>query len=1847
MKCQNAFIKHSINLFIFFLSVSILIISCKSEIDKKRGYSLETAKMVSQAPPAIIASDQNITVIFVADMVKKSQVGVNLKKDVFSFSPSIDGITVWQDQRTLIFNPNENLSLRSKYTGTLNLNALFPEYKDKNLEDLPIAFEVAGREIEKFDSDLKLKMENDPKFLFLEGKVTFTEPVDFSRVEKSSSLYLENKRLVIKWSEGENKKQYNFITDAFARTKESQSLKFKIKKELLEISYDMEKTIKIPSLIDLTVTDIIRGEEGTQPDLKIEFSDELNNEQDIRGFISIKPDLDIKLNKMGNTILVSAAFDFGETYTLTIKPGIRSRWATTLTKEFSEEIQFDDMLPEMKFTNAGVFLPSNNKKKIAFLTVNVRKVKLTVQKVFESNLGQFLQMESLDGSADRRDEFSYQINRVGIEVAKQDLNIGEKKNEWLQHEIDLHRLIPEGEKGLFLIEIGFNREDMIYDTSEENMRYRRRGRGDYDYYNDPSSGGYIWRHGRIYKPIIISDIGLIYKKGSSEHHVYATNLLNTAPLSGVHVRLITYQHQLIAENYTDGEGIAVFPNIKENVFYVEAEKDGQRSVVTPNEMGWNLSTFDTGGDAEAETGVRAFIYADRGVHRPGDTVYLSAIVRNEDDTFPKDHPVSLEVKNPKNQIIFQQTNRKGTDGFYTFHVTTDANDLTGNYTAILTAGSKKFYHTLHIETVVPERLKINLETPKQNLFYTDKTLEVKMNSIYLFGNPAASLDAEITVSLSSVEKSFKKYSDYIFSDQTSRFERITSSIFKGQLDAQGNVTRHWTLPDFSNVPGAIRAIIKGEVWEKGGRSSKNQISVNIDPYPNYVGIKRPKVKWGYLQTGQEYEAPVILLSPEGREVAGRTLQYRIYRSRYYWWWEYDSRDEYRLRYKKDRNTQIVDKGTIVSGTTPVLLKFKPEERGEYLIEVQENGKGGHTAAFFIHAYAWGQSPAMGKDAGILAIKTDKEKYNPGDKAIISFPTPQNSTILFTIEQGNKVFESKWYESGKEEYEKSIEILVTKEMLPNVYASVAVIQAHDQTANDRPIRMYGIVPINVEEASTHQELQIKMPDELNPEKEFEVEIQTSDKRETQLTVAVVDEGLLSLTQFKTPDPWKAFFKKQRLGVTTYDLFSHVIGVNKGDIFKTFSIGGGLAEAEDYREDQLDQQKAKRFKAVVMFEGPVMTDSKGRVKVKFKMPNYIGAVRVMVVCANKNQYGHAEKIVPVKTDLMVMPTLPRIIGPNDKIKLPVTVFALIDNIGDVQIHLQLEGPLTNIGEITRQLSFTKAGEHDVQFDVVAKAAVGVAKVKIEAISSKMTAKYETEISVRSSSPRISETLSETVEKGDQIKITVPNKGLEGSNRAIISIQRRPNLKLTRRLYWLIRYPYGCIEQTVSSVFPQLYLPEFIPNEWGAKRDISRNINAAIDRLKRFQLSSGGFAYWPGGRDASEWGTSYAGHFLIEAKKLGYNVPDDMYNNWLRFQKAKVSRSKYSIMAQVYLNYTLALAGESRIGGMNLLRENEFKKMSDTHKWLLAAGYQLSGAQSAAAQVLAAAGLNVTEYQEFANTYGSTLRDKSIILEQLIIFERWNEANKLAEEIATVLSSNTWYSTQTTAFMLMALGKYFKAIEAEEGEKPNMVGTIILPNGKEIDFETGDINYQIDIEEDFGKEVQVRLDNKSTVKRAFAIVDWSGLPLEYLGEDEEQNLKLSVEWLDEDGMKIDPTDVRQGQTFWGHFRVNKLPGYRSNIEEIALVQILPSGWEIDNTRLSGEARSAWMRKWQIGREEYLDIRDDRIMWFFDLPAYGDGYDFVVKINTVTAGEFTLPPTLVEAMYNNSYRAIKAGKKIIVRER
>ncbi len=390
----------------------------------------------------------------------------------------------------------------------------------------------------------------------------------------------------------------------------------------------------------------------------------------------------------------------------------------------------------------------------------------------------------------------------------------------------------------------------------------------------------------------------------------------------------------------------------------------------------------------------------------------------------------------------------------------------------------------------------------------------------------------------------------------------------------------------------------------------------------------------------------------------------------------------------------------------------------------------------------------------------------------------------------------------------------------------------------------------------------MADELETGNPFEVEIQTTNKQQAQFTIAVVDEGLLQLTNFQTPDPWDFFYSKERLGVLTYDLYGHVIGANKGDIFKTFSIGGGLVEMRAMAPED-EEKTAKRFKAVSMFEGPLQTNSNGYAKVSFDMPDYIGAVRVMVVGANSTRYGKKEKTVPVTSDLMVMPTLPRVIGPADQIKVPVTVFAMKENLGQTVVSISVEGPITVVGPSEHKMNFSKPDDEDVSFTLKAKNAIGISKIKIRAKSVKANTEYNTELQVRASSVEEYINTEKQVKPGQKITVNIPGQGIEGSNNAVLTIRRTKDLNFGERLYRLIRYPYGCLEQTTSSVFPQLYLEKFIPKSTLARQDIEDNINNGIKRINRFRLASGAFSYWPGSINASQWSTNYAGHFLIEAK------------------------------------------------------------------------------------------------------------------------------------------------------------------------------------------------------------------------------------------------------------------------------------------------------------------------------------------------------------------------------------------------
>lgn len=1806
---------------VLFVLPIVLFFSCKPKTKEVSAlteavFSEEVAQFVNYVTSGNILPGQELRIEFVDDQITEDLVGTEAEDDIMKISPKLPGKLVWGSTRKLSFKPTEKWDMRQYYEVEINLGKLSEELASSELK---FGFYVEGQEIEQFRGDVVLKNRNDPKVLKYIGKIAFKLPIEEDDLKKGFEIKKGGKQLKFTLKNTGDNKVYTFESSDIGRGSKSVNYNVKVSKAKLGLEDDYTDNFEVTPVQKMLVKQVTTEEKGRHPRIRVLFSDDLDTEQDINALFSVDPEVKLKVMKSGNTVILDGAFKYGNSYKLKIKPGINSRWATKLERTSNHQLTFSDLEPKIEFASDGIIMPTSNKNKLQFMSSNVERVHIQVKKVFYNKISDFIRSEEISGAKDRKNGFTRNYGgQIGVILLNKTLEIGDTKNEWLLNEIDLSSIIDDNSEGLYLVRLNFNPRDMLVAASEDELDY-------------------IADNGSVYKPLVVSNLGITAKKEGDDYHVFVTDLISSNPVSGATVKLYRYWDSEYASGTTNSSGHVELDS-DYGVRFISAEKNGQVSYLKLDNMQWNTSGFDISGHSGSYSGQRSFVYTERGVYRPGDEINLSVIVRNGNNTFPDNHPAQLTLYNPDNQNVLKLVNNTAKNGFYTFKFKTKDTDPTGNWEARISAGSNNIYHTIKIETVVPFKLKVRMESDSKKITTRDNKFDLNVRSNYLFGTPAAGLRYDTEVEVRARRVSFPKYQNFDFNNKYTSFSGYNRKISEGELDSSGVAKVSWILPQFEEVSSGLTARFITTVYEKGGRQNTNRISVPIDNYDHYVGVEKPSYWYHYVTTNEESSLQVVCLDAKGTPKSGKKLLYRIYRNNSHWWYHYNSRSEYQRRYKTDNNTTLVKEGSINSGTKPVNLKFTPREDGDYMIEIQEGGYEGHKVTQFVYAYAWGSVPSGDQNAGTLIMKADKAKYNLGDVATVSFPAPKEGSILYTLECENEILDWKWVkpnvEPGKD---MQLKIPITEEMVPNAYLTLSVIQPHAQTQNDRPMRMFGILPIYAEDPSTRRDIEIIAPKELKPNKPFSVTVQTKDQRPAQFTIAVVDEGLLDLTGFRTPNPWRNFFKKLRLNVPTYDLFSQIIGVNKGDIFKAFSIGGGM---DDFRSQQLNPRKSKRrFKPVSMFKGPISTDNSGKATVKFDMPDYNGSVRIMVVAAREHSYGHAEKTVPVRTDLMVQPSIPRVLGPNEEFTIPVSVFAMKDNVGKVKVNLKLSGPLQVVNSSSKEVNFTRATDKEVLFRVKTKNAVGQAKIQVTASSAKVSATSKTDISVRPSSPRQYETQSKKISRGANASYQVPNKGIAGTNTANISVQLFPNLNFDHRLNWLIRYPYGCVEQTTSSVFPQLYLKTFVKDERDEHQRIDKNIDAGIDRLLRFQTPSGGMAYWPGNDQVSHWSSIYVAHFLTEAKEQGYFVPAGFYDNLISYLKRRSRYGNGGNFERVYRVYVLSRTDENINSELNSLRQDKFDDMSDVQKHMLAAAYYNSGKQETATEILEHANKEYQEYDDFTNHFGSIYRDMGAVLSCLVDMEEKEEARLVAEELARHISSKDWYSTHSLSYMLLSLGRYFNMIGLGELDSQGISGYYLV-DGKKVPF--GPIHsFKAQINSAVGKELKVFVDGASKSELAYVDVSWSGVPTMDDRPAKAQRLDLSVEWYNEHGNQINPEVSSQATTLYGHFKVSKKASIRY-IKELALVQILPSGWEIENMRLSGDQLPEWTSSWNLNQEDYLDIRDDRIMWFFDLG--NKPLDFVVKVNVITQGNYYMPPTICEAMYNNNYSALVPGRKVRV---
>lgn len=804
------------------------------------------------------------------------------------------------------------------------------------------------------------------------------------------------------------------------------------------------------------------------------------------------------------------------------------------------------------------------------------------------------------------------------------------------------------------------------------------------------------------------------------------------------------------------------------------------------------------------------------------------------------------------------------------------------------------------------------------------------------------------------------------------------------------------------------------------------------------------------------------------------------------------------------------------------------------------------------------------------------------------------------------------------------------MMPNVFVHVTLVQPHAQTENDLPIRLYGMTPIKVEDPATILKPLITMANELKTDEASVIKVSEATRKPMTYTLAIVDEGLLDLTRFKTPDPYSTFYAREALGVKTWDMYDFVMGAFGMQMNRILSIGG-----DEGINKKSGGNKANRFKPVVKFIGPFHLKAGETASHTIKIENYVGSVRVMLVAGYDGAYGFAEKAVPVKKPLMVLATLPRVLGPGETVKLPVTIFALEKNIRSVNVQVQSNALIQVMGPATKTISFAKPGDEVIEFDVKVKSLLGIGKIKVVASSGTAKADYEVELDVRNPNPYVSRVMEGVTDAGKSWSAGYTPVGMTGTNTAVLEVSSIPPLNLENRLRYLIQYPHGCVEQTTSSVFPQLALNNLLDLNEGWKKQIEYNVKAAIQKLKSFQHADGGLSYWQGESFVDDWGTSYAGHFMVEAQNAGYSLPVNFLSNWKKYQRNKAllwmsGENNYSDFIQAYRLYTLALAKAPEAGAMNRLKE--YKKLSATARWRLAAAYVLIGQKDVARQLIQSLPLNASAYSLTDMTYGSDVRDEAMILETLVLLDDKARAGAVMEKIAKRLGSDEWMSTQTTAYSLMAISR----LTGKFSDNKVLEFTYAI-NSTPTNYRSSARMAQIPVKIEGRNAGNVSVSNKSG-QLLYTRLILRGQPEVGDKTAEESNLNIQVVYKDLKGNAINPLSIEQGTDFKAEITISN-PGILGNYEQMALSQIFPSGWEILNTRMDENDVTALA--YSIPR--YQDVRDDRVYTYFSLGAR-QKVTYVALLNASYLGKFYLPGVSCEAMYDGRIHARQSGNWIEV---
>ncbi len=1563
----------------------------------------------------------------------------------------------------------------------------------------------------------------------------------------------------------------------------------------------------IPSPFTLRINDVSTDHDGETGTVKVTTSQQVVG-TDISSFIKLEPAVKFSVEIADDGFLIrSDNFDVSKSYSLSIAKGLRGRIGGVLRESYVNNVAFGQLEPSISFANnKAVYLANKGLQNIEVKIINVQKLKVVVSKIYENNLLAaqrygYNPKEPSDNNGEEEGDYYDAGN-------SSDATLGDVIYE---QEIDTRSLPKYGSSRLF----NFNIADKI---SDFKGIYHVMIRSSQDYWVKDS------------RFISLSDIGLIAKEGKEKILVFANSIQSAHAIQGVNLVAYGANNQVLGMGATNADGVA-------EIAYSRKELAGFRPAMliakTAEDFNYlpfgttkiNTSRFEVGGKRSNSTGLDAFIYPERDIYRPGEKVNFSVILRDRQWKSPGDIPVKMKFLLPNGKELKTFRKSLNEQGSLEGSIDITASAITGSYSLEVYTSNDVLLGTqvFRIEEFVPDRIKVTAKLDKEFLQPGDIP-ELNIHAVNFFGPPAAGRNYECEIQVKQKTFNPKKYYNYNFSlaNQGSFFDKV---VREGKTNDKGDAVEKYEVKEVYKNMGLLQATFYATVFDETGRPVSRNTSADIFTQPVFFGVADDG--YWYHPLNQQAQFPVIALDKNEKLLNNVNAKVEVIKHEYR---TVLSKSGSYFRYESQKEDKLISSATLVVGGENTTYSFVPHSPGDYELRVSIPGSNNYVSQYFYSYGYWGGDNTSFEvnNEGHIDIELDKSSYYTGEKVKALFKTPFSGRMLVTMET-DKVVTYQYIEVDKRTA--SLELPLGADDIPNVYITATLFKPHD--VSDIPLTVaHGFESVKVEEKNRKIPVEIIAEKTVRSKTHQKVKVRTSPN--SMVTLAAVDNGVLQISDFTTPDPYDHFYARRALEVNGYDIYPLLFPEIKARLSST----GGDTESD--MKKRVNPMPAKRFKIVSYWSGIKQANSSGEADFEFDIPQFSGEVRLMTVAYKNENFGSKEDKMTVADPLVLSTALPRFLSPGDTVSMPVTLTNTTAKQTTASAQLKVSGAVQVVGSDKQTVSLLPNSENRVLFRVTAPPVTGVGKLKVEVSSMAEKFTDETEISVRPVSSLQKITSSGSVNGGSsQQLVLTTNDFIPSSVDYKLVVSRSPAVELTKYLSYLVQYPYGCTEQTVSAAFPQLYygdMADMMHLNKSVQSTANFNIQEAIRKIRMRQLYSGAVTLWDNEGTENWWATIYAAHFLFEAKKAGYDVDKGLMetmlayiNNRLRNRETVTyyynrNQNKKIVPKEViYGLYVLALAGRPNVSVMNYYKSNP-ELLSLDCKYLLSAAYALAGDKNSFKQFLPSQFAGEESVAQTGGSFYSDIRDESIALNVLVDVDPANaQIPLMARHVSEKLKQRYWYSTQELAFSFIALGKI-----AHESAKSNVTAEIKV-NGKTVaDMNGSDV--RLTAQQLKGTNIDITTKGNG---RLYYFWESEGISASGAYKEEDNFLKVRKRFFDRYGRMITGNTFKQNDLVIVQITLEK--SYSTDVDNVVITDMLPAGFEIENPRTKEIPGMDWVK--EESSPTALDVRDDRINFFVDVHENRQTYYYAVR--AVSPGIYRMGPVSADAMYNGEYHSYNGG--------